>query len=193
MAELFVFRNEREILTALSRLAGRVLTLEVENGKLAARVKTLEDRGGSGSSTIESKLDTLLAGQTLLLQQGGMIMATQAQAEQLLAEIDAATTAMAGDLNRQAATITEIDNDIDALLTRGPNEPISDALKARFEQHRDTLRSLQTDLSAKATQLEATAAKHTPATTEPTPENPPVEEPPVENPPTEEPVVNPPA
>ena len=104
-----------------------------------------------------------------------------------LDEINVSTNAIAADLTRQGAAITEIDADIDALLTRGPGEPISPELKARFELHRTTLRNLQTDLGTKATQLEATAAKSPVPAEEPPPVDPPVDPPPVEEPPVEEP------
>lgn len=110
-------------------------------------------------------------------------MGSQAQAEQLLGEINAATNEMAEDLTTASSKITEIDADLDALLTRPTGEPISNELLARFTQHRDTLAALKGDLDAKASALTATAAKFTP-------DAPPVEEPPpVEPPPVEEPPV----
>lgn len=180
-----VFRSERDILIAISRLGARVGALEAENASLKSRVKSLEDRGGSDDNTIHAKLDLLVQQQGLVLQQLGVIIMTNAEFEATLNKIDASTTAMAGDLTRATASITEIGLDIDALLTRAPGEPISDALKARFEQHAVTLENLKADLSAKATLLEATAAKSPVPATEP----PPVEPPPVENPPVEEPPV----
>lgn len=189
--EPLIFRNERDILTAISRLSARVDQLVLAHNALAIRVKTLEDRGASSSDpTIHSKLDMLLHQQAMLLQQGAQLIMNNAEFAAILDDINVSTNAIAADLTRQSSAITEIDADIDALLTRAPGEPISPQLKARFEQHRDTLRGIQTDLSAKATQLEATAAK-SPVATEPPPPPPPppVEEPPVEQPPVEQPPV----
>jgi chromosome segregation ATPase len=183
------FRNEREILSAISLLRSELAVERNRVTALTVRVKTLEDRGGSVDTTLHAKLDLLLQQQALLLQQGVNIMGSQAAAEQVLAEINAATNEMAEDLTTASSKITEIDADLDALLTRPAGEPISDALLARFQQHRDTLNAVKADLDSKATALTATAAKFTPeatgggdtcgGTTEP-----PVEEPPVEEPPT---------
>lgn len=175
-----MFRDEREIIQAIAGLLARAAALEGTIAALAVRVKTLEDRAGGVDTTVHSKLDLLLHQQTLLLQQGGSIMATQQQAEQLLDEINEATSAMAVQLVAIGPKLDEVDLDIDALLTRPAGEPISDQLKARFELHRDALRGVRSTLDTTADRLTATASKYdsTPPVTEPPVEQPPVEEPP---------------
>lgn len=177
-------RDYREVLLQISALKVRVESLEKANVALAARVKTLEDSGGSADPTLHPKLD-------LLLMQVGALLMKESEALALLDQIDSTTNAMAADLTREAAAISEINLDIDALLTRAPGEPISDALKARFVQHQSTLNALAGNLGDKAAALEATAARTPVAETPPPPPPPPVEEPPVEQPPTEEPATPP--
>ncbi len=167
------FRNEREILSAIARLQGGLLKLESDVFAVRGRVKTIEDRSGSVDPTINNKLDLILQQQSLLLHQGGDIMATAAQLETILTDVDAKTTAMATTLEAQQPILAEIDADLDALLTRG-SEPISEALLERFTLHRDRLAGLGNTLTETSAKLTATAAKHPAAT----PEEPPVEEPP---------------
>ncbi len=103
---------------------------------------------------IERKLDQILKGEK-------QIMATVAELESELNDINATTTAQGATLAAMGTTLTEVSSDIDDLIAKANAGDISGAV-AIANSIRDSIAANGTTLQSTADALTAVAAKHTP-------------------------------